>query len=149
MLEIRKLENGCTDDTFSRASVCQYVSPKWEMETSAANVGTDHVGPGVQAYRPCILSCPSYKTLIKCGMQMNSCVIYCTMRDRCLWKGKKYIQRGKKVLGSIRRKSGTISIVEIIIIIIKKIESYGSGIRATLLARLKSPTKYIIILYTI
>lgn len=42
--------------------------------------------------------------------------------------GKKYtIQRGKKVLGSIRRKSGTISIVEIILIIIKKIESYGSA----------------------
>jgi hypothetical protein len=50
------------------------------------------------------------------------------MRDRCIWNGKKYIQRGKKVLGSIRRKSGTISIVEIIIIIIiKKIESYGSA----------------------
>ena len=64
--------------------------------------------------------------------------------------GKKYtIQRGKKVLGSIRRKSGTISIVEIIIIIIiKKIESYGSAGHPTRTSK-ERPTKYIIILYTI
>lgn len=57
MLEIRKLENGCILTTHFPVPVCVLVrvTQMGAMETSAANVGTDHVGPGVQAYRPCIL----------------------------------------------------------------------------------------------
>lgn len=56
------------------------------------------LGPGVEAYRPwtrrTLPRCPFYKTLIKCGMQMNSVCVYFTMRDRASGMGKK--TRGKR-----------------------------------------------------
>jgi hypothetical protein len=98
------------------------------------------LGPGVEAYRPwtrrTLPRCPFYKTLIKCGMQMNSVCVYFTMRDRASGMGKK---RGGKVFCPIRRKSGTSS--EIIILIIKKRKLW---IGPPLIARIKSQQNIIL-----